>query len=83
MSPGGVVRRFPLASYFALAFMLSGVALVVVGLPSLHDATHKPGGSLVAFPIMVLGAGVIGIVLTAVTGGANGIGQLRSRFTRP
>ena len=53
-----------------LAFMLSGVALAVVGLPSLHHTTHKPGASLVMFPIMVVGVGAIGIVLTAATEGS-------------
>jgi membrane protease YdiL (CAAX protease family) len=77
------VRRFPLLCYFGLAFLLSGLALGIVGLPSLHDTTHKSSASLVAFPIMVLGVGVIGIVLTWVTEGAAGIRELRSRLTRP
>ena len=79
----GLVRRFPLRSYFVLAFMLSGVALAVVGLPSLRHTTHKAGSSLVMFPIMVVGVGVIGIVLTAATEGSTGIRELRSRLRRP
>jgi membrane protease YdiL (CAAX protease family) len=63
--------------------MLSGVALALVGLPSLHDTSHKPTASLAAFPIMVVGVGMIGIVLTAATDGASGIRDLRSRLTRP
>lgn len=76
-------RRPPLLCYDSLAFMLSGAALVVVGLPSLHDAAHKPVASLVAFPIMVVGVGIIGIALTALTHGSSGIRELRSRLTRP
>jgi hypothetical protein len=63
--------------------MLSSVALIVVGLPSLYDTTHKPTASLVAFPIMVLGMGVIAIVRTATTEGARGARGLLSRLTRP
>lgn len=77
------VRRSPLLCYFSLAFVLSGAALVVVGLPSLHDAAHKPVASLVAFPIMVVGVGIIGIALTALTDGSSGIRKLRSRLRRP
>jgi membrane protease YdiL (CAAX protease family) len=83
MSPVGLVRRFPLLCCFSLAFMLSGVALAVVGLPSLRGTTHKPIGSLVMFPIMVVGVGVIGIALTAATDGRSGLRILRSRLTRP
>lgn len=83
MSPVAVVRRSALRCYFAFAFTLEGVALVVVGLPSLHDTTHKPTASLVAFPIMVVGVGAIGIVLTAATEGASGIPGMLSRLTRP
>ena len=83
MSLVAVVRSFPLRCYFALVFVLSGVALAVVGWPSLHDTTHKPAASLAAFPIMVVGVGVIGIVLTAATDGASGIRELRSGLTRP
>jgi membrane protease YdiL (CAAX protease family) len=78
-----VVRRLPLLCYFGLAFTLSSLALVVVGLPSPHHTTHKPAGSLVAFPIMVIGVGMIGIALTASTEGWSGIRELRSRLTRP
>jgi membrane protease YdiL (CAAX protease family) len=63
-------------------FLLSGVALAVVGWPSPHDKSHKPGASLAMFPIMVVGAGVIGIVLTATADGLGGIRELRSRLTR-
>jgi membrane protease YdiL (CAAX protease family) len=79
----GVVRRFPLRCYFVLAFMLSGVALVLVGLPTLHDTTRKPGASLVAFPIMVVGVGLIGIVLMAATDGLTGLRALHARLTQP
>ena len=79
----GLVRRSPLLSYFALAFALSGFALIVVGLPSLHAGTRRPGASLAMFPMMVVGVGAIGIGLTAATEGAGGIGELRSRLALP
>jgi uncharacterized protein len=77
-----LIRRFPLASYFALAYALSGVALLVVGLPKLGDATGRSMTSLVMFPVMVIGVGVIGVALTWATDGVDGIRQLRARITR-
>lgn len=38
----GFARRRLLARYFALAYLLSGVALVVIGLPKLHGAASRP-----------------------------------------
>lgn len=83
MSPVGLVRRFPLVCYFALAYALSGVALLVIGLPKLSRPASRPTASFAMFPMMVVGVGAIGIALTAATEGASGIRELRSRLTRP
>jgi membrane protease YdiL (CAAX protease family) len=76
-----VVRRLPLAAFFALAFGLSLVALLVIGLPRI-DATTPSGASFVMFPIMVVGVGATGVALTAITGGRQGLSDLRSRVVR-
>jgi membrane protease YdiL (CAAX protease family) len=78
-----IVRRRPLACYFALVYLLSGVALVVIGLPKLDGTVHRSMLPLVMFPVMVAGVGLTGIALTAVTGGRAGLRELRARFRRP
>lgn len=83
MSLVGLVRRFPLVCYFALAYALSGVALLVIGMPKLSGPAGRPTASFTMFPMMVVGVGVIGIALTAATEGASGIRELRSRLTLP
>ena len=82
MSPISVVRRYPLLSYFALAYALSGLALAVVGWPRLDGATARPALALVMFPVMVVGVGLVGLALTAATGGGTGLRDLRSRLLR-
>jgi len=79
----GLVRRKPLACYFALVYLVSGVALVVLGLPKLDGAGGRQMLSLVMFPVMVAGVGLAGVALAAVTGGAGGLRGLRARFRRP
>src|SRR5215467_9011714 len=78
----GLVRRFPLASYFALVYAVSALALVVIGPPRLSGAAAFPVASLVMFPIMVVCVALIGVALTAATAGRAGLRDLRSRLTR-
>ena len=78
-----LVRRRPLACYFGLVYLLSGVALAVIGLPRLDGGGSRSMLPLVMFPVMVAGAGLTGIALTAVTGGKEGLRELRARFRRP
>jgi uncharacterized protein len=78
-----LVRRRPLACYFALAYLVSGVALAVIGLPKLHGATGHPVAALVMFPVMVIGVGLTGLGLTAAARGRQGLRELRARFARP
>jgi membrane protease YdiL (CAAX protease family) len=77
-----LVRRFPLAVYFALVFAISALALVVIGLPRLGGSTAFPTASLVMFPVMVIWVALISVGLTAATGGRAGLRELRSRLTR-
>ena len=82
MAIRALVRRRPLVCYFALAYLLSGIALAVIGLPRLHGATGRPVMSLVMFPVMVVGVALIGVALTAVADGKDGLRELRSGFRR-
>jgi membrane protease YdiL (CAAX protease family) len=78
-----LVRRRPLACYFTLAYLLSAIALLAVGLPKLHGASGRPAVALAMFPVMVVGVGLAGIALTAATDGRQGLRGLRARFSRP
>jgi membrane protease YdiL (CAAX protease family) len=79
----GFVRRRPLTCYFALVYLLSGVALAVIGLPKLDGGGSRSMLPLVMFPVMVAGVGLTGIALTAATGGREGLRELVARFRRP
>jgi len=76
------IRRRPLACYFSLVYLLSGVALVVIGLPKLDGTAQRSVLPLVVFPVMVAGVGLTGITLTAATGGRAGLQELGARFRR-
>ncbi len=77
-----VIRRFPLAVYFALAYGFSVLALVVIGLPDLSGKSPVPSSSFVMFPILVVGVGTSGLVLTAVTAGRQGVRELGRKMSR-
>lgn len=82
MNPRMLVRRFPLVSYFLLAYAVSAFALVVIGLPSLAPGGHRNPLSLVMFPVMVVVVGAAGLTLTAIADGREGVRDLGSRLTR-
>jgi hypothetical protein len=74
-----LVRRYPLASYFAVVYGGSLVALAVIGPPSLNPTSTPPAAALVLFPVMVLTVGLAGIGCSAATGGRAAVtGLLRS-----
>jgi uncharacterized protein len=72
MALAGLARRRPLACYFGLAYLLSGMALAVIGLPKMHGTASRPVMSLLMFPVMIAGIGLAGIALAAMTGGREG-----------
>ncbi len=80
MSPAALVRRFPLVSYFVLAYAVSAVALAVLGPPSLAPGGRRNLASLVMFPVMVVAVGLIGVALTGVVEGRRGLRELGSRW---
>src|ERR1044072_3833267 len=81
-----LVRRHPVASYFAVAFTLSWCAVLWViianggGIP----APPAEAARLFAFVYlaMLVGPPVAGITLTAMTGGPSGLAAYRRRLTR-
>ena len=76
------VCRFPLSSYFALAFAASGAALLLLGLPRLSAGGTPNTISLAVFPGLVVALGLAGLTLTAVTGGNQSLSELWSRMRR-
>lgn len=76
----GLVRRYPLAVYFGLAYLFSILALIVIGLPDLSGKTPVPSSSFVMFPVLVVGVGITGFVLTALTAGKAGVRELGRRI---
>lgn len=77
-----LVRRRPLISYFVLVYCVSACALAVIGLPRLDASAGRSILPLLMFPVMVLAAGLSGLLMTAVTEGRPGLRQLGTRMTR-
>ncbi len=77
-----LLPRSPLVCYFVLAYAASGLALTVIGWPKLDATDDRPAASLAMFPVVVIGAGLAGLAMTAATGGREGLRQLRARLTR-
>lgn len=77
-----VIRRHPLVVYFSLAYAISIIALIVIGLPDLSGKSPVPSSSFVMFPILVVVVGASGFVLTSVTDGRQGVRELGRRMSR-
>jgi membrane protease YdiL (CAAX protease family) len=73
--------------FLAAAFLLSTIALAVIGLPTLDASSGQSGrqsaSALVMFPVMVIGIAVIGLALTGLMEGRGGFHDLRARFVAP
>lgn len=77
-----LIRSHPLIVYFGLAYALSALALVVIGPPHLSGRTPVPSSSFVMFPLLVVGVGLSGILLTAITTRVAGLRELGRRILR-
>jgi len=79
------IRRRPVLCFFAIAYALAGLGLAVIGLPHLNGESHQggPTSALAVFPLMVIGIGIAGVGLTAITGGRPALRELWARWQRP
>lgn len=75
------ILRYPAASYFALTFLLSWSAALLVAAPHVwrHEALPELTGILM-FPAMLVGPSVSGVVLTWQADGANALRELFARM---
>jgi membrane protease YdiL (CAAX protease family) len=77
------IRRRPVGVYFSLAFLLSYGGFIVVDGPKLaRSEAIPPLDALLLFPVLVVGVGLLGIVLTAIVDGRAGLRDLFSRMGR-
>jgi membrane protease YdiL (CAAX protease family) len=78
-----LIRRYPVASFFALTFAISWIGAFAVAAPHLvrHEPLPKLTGILM-FPAMLLGPCLAGITLARIVDGEDGIWELFSRMSR-
>jgi hypothetical protein len=78
-----MIRRYPVLAYFALTFLISWTAALVVAAPHLirHESLSKMTG-IVMFPVMLLGPSVAGIALTRIVDGKRGVQVLFAQIFR-
>jgi membrane protease YdiL (CAAX protease family) len=76
-----LVQRHPVASYFALTFVISWAAALVVAAPHLlrHEPLPRLTGILM-FPAMLLGPSLASIILSRTVDGKGGLRDLVSRM---
>src|SRR5215510_13484461 len=75
------IQRHPLTSYFSVTFLVSWGSGLVVLVPKMIRRESIPGMSaLLLFPVLVLGVALIGIILTGIQEGKNGIRNLFARM---
>ena len=83
MNVRATLQRHPVATYFSLAFLISYGGFVVVDGPRLvRGEAIRSIDALLLFPALVVGVGLLGIILTAVVDGRNGLRDLFARMLR-
>jgi len=78
------IRKHPVASYFALTFVLSwgGILAVIDGgaIPAPPEEARRL--FVLVYLAMLAGPSVAGIAITAITGGMNGLVEFRARLLK-
>ncbi len=83
MNVRAFIQRYPVGVYFTLAFLISYGGFVVVDGPRLvRGEALRSIDALLLFPALVVGVGLLGIILTAVIDGRNGLRDLFARMRR-
>jgi membrane protease YdiL (CAAX protease family) len=79
--PENFLGRHPVSIYFALTFAVSWSGALAMALPHLlrGEAVPKFAGPMM-FPAMLLGPSVVGVALTRIVDGSNGMRDLFSRM---
>lgn len=83
MNTPGFIKRYPLWTYFALAFAISwGGSFGILGVKFLRGEVHQMTDRIPALFVMLLGPSLSGLILTAVVDGKTGSLSLFSRLRR-
>jgi membrane protease YdiL (CAAX protease family) len=83
MRIGTVVRRYPVLTYFGLAFAISWLGCALAAGPKfLRGDTLQATDGLLVFLAMLLGPSLAGVAMTAFLDGRDGLRELRSRMMK-
>jgi hypothetical protein len=75
------MQRHPVVSYFGLVYLISyGGFYVVVGPKLLRGETMQSTDAFLLFPVIVVGVCLVGIALTSIVDGRNGLRDLFLRM---
>jgi membrane protease YdiL (CAAX protease family) len=81
------IRKHALVTYFVLVYAVSGVGLIILGLPRLDASAEQNPASLAVFPVLIVSVALAGVAMNAVTGGRAALrelaGRLNPRRVRP